>query len=52
MFKYYLFLSIHCFTQYYLLKKKYYELVFLILKFFIFVCAVGKKMVLSGSCGA
>jgi hypothetical protein len=43
MFKYIILITFHCFTQCYKNKKMYYLLLWEIVIFFIFVCALYKK---------
>ena len=43
MFKYYISVLFHCFTQYYVNIKTYYELLYYLYKLLIFRCAVYKK---------
>ena len=43
MFKYIILITFHCFTQCYKNKKMYYILLWEIVIFFIFVCALYKK---------
>ena len=43
MFKYYISVPFHCFTQYYGNKKRYHEILWFSDKFSIFLCALYKK---------
>jgi hypothetical protein len=43
MFKYYISIPFHCYTQYYVNAKTYYELLYLHDKLSIFLCALYKK---------
>jgi hypothetical protein len=50
MFKYYISIPFHCFTQYYEIEKRYHKLLYRLYKLSIFLCALYKKGGVGDSC--